>query len=345
MHWYVRFINCREMKKSIILFATLLCMISCSFVDSKTKEEIDQKVAEAKAAIVKAGEEQVKNAQTRIENEIATSVTKASDNIDTLVKASITQIEQATDKKVQQAIDKEVNKLKDDLSKAVWIALAGILFAILGLLCGVVLLLLKLKGSNLKDSVVEYVTHSERINMFLRSYIDGRKPQTKTAGVSQEEVRTIVKKFITDPKILEYIAKQIDKPATQVQVVNTPTQNVEQPVAKVDPQPIQRFELYARDSTTRVLSDIFPSHQKGKTIYKLIMNSPNSITAILDLCVDKEDAVGRILRFNNEDIESICTVSRNSDRPEKVRVLKRGKAEKVGSSEWNVTEKIEIELS
>ena len=48
---------------------------------------------------------------------------------------------------------------------------------------------------------------------------------------------------------------------------------------------------------------------------------------------------------NNEDIESICTVSRNSDRPEKVRVLKRGKAEKVGSSEWNVTEKIEIELS
>ena len=75
------------------------------------------------------------------------------------------------------------------------------------------------------------------------------------------------------------------------------------------------------------------------------MDSPTSTTAILDLCTDKEDAVGRILRFNNEDIESICTVSRNSDRPEKVRVLKRGKAEKVGSSEWNVTEKIEIELS
>lgn len=344
MHWYVRFIICREMKKSIILFATFLCMISCSFVDSKTKEEIDQKVAEAKAAIVKAGEEQVKNAQTRIETEIATSVTKASDNIDTLVKASITQIEQATDKKVQQAIDKEVNKLKEDLRTAVWIALTGILLAILGLACGV-LSLLKLKDSNLKDSVVDYVTHSERINMFLNSHIDNRKPISRPAGVSQEEVRTIVKKFITDPKILEYIAKQIDKPATPVQVVNAPAQNVEQPVAKVDPQPVQRFELYARDSTTRVLSDIFPSHQKGKTIYKLIMDSPTSTTAILDLCVDKEDAVGRILRFNNEDIESICTVSRNSDRPEKVRVLKRGKAEKVGSSEWNVTEKIEIELS
>lgn len=332
------------MKKSILLFATLLCMISCSFVDSKTKEEIDQKVAEAKTAIVKAGEEQVKNAKTRIENEIATSVTKASDNIDTLVKASINQIEQATDQKVQQAIDKEVNKLKEDLNTTKWIALTGILFAIVGILCGV-LSLLKLKDSNLKDSVVEYVTQSERINMFLRAYIDDRKPQTKTAGVSQEEIRTIVKKLISDPKILEDIAKQIDKPATQAQVVNAPTLNVEQSVTKVESQPVQRFELYARDSTTRVLSDIFQSHQKGKTIYKLIMDSPNSTTATLDLCTDKEDAVGRILRFNNEDIESICTVSRNSDRPEKVRVLKRGKAEKVGSSEWNVTEKIEIELS
>ena len=272
-----------------------------------------------------------------------------------------------------------------EMTKIILLLFATILFAILGILCGVLSLLIKLKDSNLEDTVVKYVTNSERIKKFLRDYIDDRKPQTKTTGVSQEEVRTIFKKFITDPKILEYIAKQIEKPATQAQVVNAPTQNVEQPVTKVESQlvtkvesqpvtkvesqpvtkvesqpvtkvesqpvtkvelqPVQRFELYARDSTTRVLSDIFQSHQKGKTIYKLIMDSPNSTTATLDLCTDKEDAVGRILRFNNEDIESICTVSRNSDRPEKVRVLKRGKAEKVGSSEWNVTEKIEIELS
>lgn len=332
------------MRKTIILFTALFCLISCSWIDSKTKEEIDSKVAEAKSAIVKAGEDQVKNAQSRIENEIAVSVRKASDNIDTLVKASIIQIEQATDQKVQQAIDKEVDKLKEDLNTTKWIAFTSILLAIIGLTCGVVSIL-QLRDTKLKDSVVDYVTHSERINMFLRSYIDDRKPQTKTAGVSQEEVRTIVKKFITDPKILEYIAKQIEKPATQAQVVNAPTQNVEQPVTKVESQPVQRFELYARDSTTRVLSDIFQSHQKGKTIYKLIMDSPNSTTAILDLCVDKEDAVGRILRFNNEDIESICTVSRNSDRPEKVKVLKRGKAEKIGNTEWNVTEKLDIELS
>ena len=256
-----------------------------------------------------------------------------------------------------------------EMTKIILLLFATILFAILGILCGVLSLLIKLKDSNLEDTVVKYVTNSERIKKFLRDYIDDRKPQTKTTGVSQEEVRTIFKKFITDPKILEYIAKQIGKPATQAQLVNAPTQNVEQPVTKVESQPVtkvesqpvtkvesqpvtkvesqpvQRFELYARDSTTRVLSDIFQSHQKGKTIYKLIMDSPNSTTATLDLCTDKEDAVGRILRFNNEDIESICTVSRNSDRPEKVRVLKRGKAEKVGSSEWNVTEKIEIELS
>ena len=29
----------------------------------------------------------------------------------------------------------------------------------------------------------------------------------------------------------------------------------------------------------------------------------------------------------------------------KVRVIKKGRAEKIGNSEWNVTEKLEIELS
>lgn len=344
MHWFVRFIICNAMKRIGISFIVLLSIVSCSWVDTKTKEDIDNKVKEAKAAIVKAGEDQVKNAQARIENAILTSVTKANDNIDSFVNASIAQIEQATDQKVQQAIDNEIKELESDIKRSSIAALIGIVVGLIGLVCAV-LSMLKLRENRFREEVVFHVTESRRVKEYISKFIEDRKPQAKTAGVSQEEVRTIVKKFITDPKILEYIAKQIDKPATPVQVVNTPTQNVEQPVAKVDPQPVQRFELYARDSTTRVLSDIFPSHQKGKTIYKLIMDSPTSTTAILDLCVDKEDAVGRILRFNNEDIESICTVSRNSDRPEKVRVLKTGKAEQVANSQWNVTEKIDIELS
>lgn len=344
MHWSVRFIICNAMKRIGVFFIVLLSMISCSWVDTKTKEDIDKKVEQAKYDIVQAGEAQVKNAKARIEEEIASSVRKASDNIDTLVKASLSRIEQTTDQKVQQAIDKEIMSLKSDVRISLIAALTGIVIGLIGLVCGV-LSMLKLREKKFRDEVVYHVTESRRVKEYISKFIEDRKPQTRAAGVSQEEVRTIVKKFITDPKILEYIAKQIDKPATHDQVVNAPTQNVEQSVAKVEPQPVQRFELYARDSTTRVLSDIFQSHQKGKTIYKLIMDSPNSTTAILDLCVDKEDAVGRILRFNNEDIESICTVSRNSDRPEKVRVLKRGKAEKIGNSEWNVTDKLEIELS
>lgn len=332
------------MKRIGISFIVLLSIVSCSWIDTKTKEDIDNKVKEAKAAIVKVGKEQVQNAQTLIENEILASVRKASDNIDSLVKASITQIEQATNQKVQQAIDNKIKELESDIKNSSIAALIGIVVGLIGLVCAV-LSMLKLRENRFREEVVYHVTESRRVKEYFSKFMEDKKPLARAAGVSQEEVRTIVKKFITDPKILEYIAKQIEKPAPQAQVVNAPTQNVEQPVAKVESQPVQRFELYARDSTTRVLSDIFQSHQKGKTIYKLIMDSPNSTTAILDLCIDKEDAVGRILRFNNEDIESICTVSRNSDRPEKVRVLKRGKAEKVGSSEWNVTEKVEIELS
>ena len=340
----MRFIICNAMKRIGITIIVLLSMISCSWVDSKTKEEIESKVNDAKTEIVKAGEAQVQSAKARIEDEIASSVRKASDNIDTLVKTSIKQIEQATDQKVQEAIKKEITKLEADIRSSSIAALIGIVFGLVGVICGV-LSMLKLREKKFREEVVYHVIDSRRVKEFISKFIEDRKPQTRAAGVSQEEVRTVVKKFISDPKILEYIAKQIEKPSTQAQVSNVTMSNVEQPVVKLEPQTVQRFELYARDSTTKVLSDIFPSHQKGKTIYKLIMDSPNSTTAILDLCVDKEDAVGRILRFNNEDIESICTVSRNSDRPEKVRVLKRGKAEKVGNSEWNVTEKVEIELS
>lgn len=344
MRWFVRFIIYNAMKRIGIIFIVLLSIVSCSWVDTKTKEEIESKVKEAKTEIIKAGEAQVESAKARIEDEIASSVRKASDNIDTLVKASISQIEQATDKKVQEAIDKEIKKLESDIRSSSIAALIGVVIGLIGLACGV-FSMFKLREKKFRDEVIYHVIDSHRVKDYIAQITEDRKPQARAAGASQEEVRTIVRKFISDPKILEYIAKQIDKPAIPVQVVNTPAQSVEQPVVKVEQQPVQRFELYARDSTTRVLSDIFQSHQKGKTIYKLIMDSPNSTTAILDLCVDKEDAVGRILRFNNEDIESICTVSRNSDRPEKVRVLKRGRAEKVGSSEWNVTEKVEIELS
>lgn len=331
------------MNRITLLFTSFLCVVSCSWIDSKTKEDIEKKAHEAISAIEIAGEDQVKKTQTRIEEEIAISVRKASDNIDTLVKASLSQIEQATNQKVQLAINKEVDKLKEYISVAVWMALVGFFVAIIGLSCGIIALL-KLRGVKLKDSVVDYVTHSERINMFLRSFIDDEKPQSKTSSITQADVRTIVKQFLSDPKILESIAKQIDIPSTVSPNMSTPVQYIEIPSVNAEPQVVRRFELYARDSNTKVLSDIFTSHQKGKTIYKLIMETPNSTSALLDLCLEA-DAVGRVLRFNDEDLEPICSVSRNSDKPESVRVLKRGRAEKIGTSEWNVTESIEIELN
>ena len=44
MHWFVRFIICNTMKRIGIFFIVLLSMISCSWVDSKTKEDIDNNI-------------------------------------------------------------------------------------------------------------------------------------------------------------------------------------------------------------------------------------------------------------------------------------------------------------
>ena len=145
------------MKRIGISFIVLLSIVSCSWIDTKTKEDIDNKVKDAKAAILKAGEDQVKNAQARIENAILTSVTKANDNIDSLVNASIAQIEQATDQKVQQAIDNEIKELESDIKNSSIAALIGIVVGLIGLVCAV-LSMLKLRENRFREEVVYYNT-------------------------------------------------------------------------------------------------------------------------------------------------------------------------------------------
>ena len=328
------------MKRIGTIFIVLLSIVSCSWIDTKTKEEIDSKVKEAKTAIQQAGEEQVIIAKTRIEEEIASSVRKASDNIDTLVNTYISEIE----KTVQNSIEKEVIKLESKSKKNLIAAMIGIALGLIGLTCAVISML-KLREAKFREAAIYHVLDSKRVREYISNVTENKKPRGNASGITPEDVRVLMQRYITDPKILEYIAKQVTARNSTMSPSSVSGQIVEPDKSKVNHPEVPKIELYARDSTTQVLSDIFSSHQKGKTIYKLILDSSNSNFAAVDLCVDKEDAVGRILRFNNEDLESICTVSRNSDKPEMVKVLKKGKAEKVGNSEWKVIEKVEIELS
>lgn len=342
MLWFVRFIICNTMKEIILLLTAISCLVSCSWVDSNTREDIQEEVQKAKNEIVQLGTQQVENAKARIENEITNSVRKANDNIDTLVKASIAQIEQATDQKVQQAIDNEIKKLEGKMKNLFIVAVLGAVFGLCGILICVICML-RLRKAAFREEVIYHVINSERIKDHIRKFVEDKTLRTKSIDVNPEEIRGIVKRFISDPKTLECLAKEIAQRNTIKNDISV--LSIEQPAVNVETQLVQRFELYAKNSNTGVLSDIFPSHQKGKTIYKLVLDNPNSTTAVLDLCIDKEDAVGRILRFDDEDLESVCTVSRKSDKPERVHVLKKGKVEKMGNSEWNVIEKIVIELS
>lgn len=332
------------MKRIGISFLVLLSIVSCSWIDTKIKEDIDNKVKEANAAI----EDQVKNAQASIENVILNSITKASDNLDSLVKASMVQIEQATDQKVQNSINKEVDKLNSNLSVALWIALLSFFVSTISLALGIDNKL-KLRDSRMGDYIDNHMINNEVIKKFINDIIKEKESLSASKNLTNDELKSIIRSSIfTDPKILEYINDRIDKTIGQVSITTTIAQSNAPSVIDKEPkleQSVQKYELYARDSNTDTLSNIYSSHHVGKTIYKLILDSPNSTTAVLDLCIDKEDAVGRILRFNNEDIESICSVTRNSERPEHISVLRKGRVEKIGQSEWKVIEKIEIELN
>lgn len=105
-----------------------------------------------------------------------------------------------------------------------------------------------------------------------------------------------------------------------------------------------KYELYAKDSQTKTLSVIDSTYRQGFSIYRLMLPSPDSTFAELDLCLDRDDAKGRILANGDQFLEAVCSITRESSRPTTVVVKKLGRAEKNSLGEWVVVQPVEIEL-
>lgn len=109
----------------------------------------------------------------------------------------------------------------------------------------------------------------------------------------------------------------------------------------VDLQPM--YYLYARDSSTNTLSNISQEYSVGKSVYKLVLSSPDSIKAEVDLCLEKDDLLRRVLQ-DPKMLSPICEVHVNSRTPKRVEVKELGRAEKTGGAQWNVTSKMSVEI-
>lgn len=102
--------------------------------------------------------------------------------------------------------------------------------------------------------------------------------------------------------------------------------------------------LYARDSRTKELEISGKDYQKGKSLYKLILDSPDSVVATLDLCLSEEGATEQIIRRDIQYLGVICAVNRKTYNPSMVKVIEPGIAEKRDNNIWEVTKQIKVEL-
>lgn len=312
------------MKKIILLILANFIFSSCSLMDLQQKS-IDSINKATNEAINKIYQE----AALLSANQADSIINSVSQRINSLLDKSISDINIRTEQKIQDHKKKtlllsclciclclagiaisiismyEVHKTRDEINKQ---ALEGIIKKIL-------------KEEKAKECQLEY------------GLIENKK--------LEEKIRSIISEDEIIGSIASKIAQKSEKPKTG----EIPVHEQKECKIKKDNDESNPLELFARDSLSSILSDVYPSHQKGKTLYKLTLEDQNSNNAVLDLCDDKEDVIGRLLRFNDEDLEAICVVKRMSLHPEKVRVIKKGRAERVSSQEWKVVEKMEIELS
>jgi hypothetical protein len=73
------------------------------------------------------------------------------------------------------------------------------------------------------------------------------------------------------------------------------------------------------------------------------MPDPNASTAEISVCIEQEEVKQRILKFDSQYLEPICSVTRSSNEPSQVVIKTTGLAERVGE-EWKVIKPIIVEI-
>jgi cell division protein FtsL len=98
--------------------------------------------------------------------------------------------------------------------------------------------------------------------------------------------------------------------------------------------------MYAKDSSSSELSTT-DLYQRGRSIYRLSIPSDNPQIAIVDVCADEQDAKERILNADNDFFGDVCCLQRNTNVPTAI-TSKPGKAERISSNTWRITERIDL---
>lgn len=331
--------------KKIIILLSVIALASCSLLPDKGGKDIEainKAEQTATANINQFTEQEIARAKKEISNAVASVISKA----DSTLTKQFTAVEKSLNTKAEETkkeLSGKISGIEDNITKAKAVSLIGIAIGILGIVLAI-LAYRKRPRTNVnrvKDIIAEEVNTNDLIRNEIRRIVaehnSSYRPQAST--LSQATIDRAIETYITSKKIRDILQQYMSSTAV-------PSQNIAE-ITKTEPPVTPSVkplcQIYAKESNSMVLSSIQDTYQKGKSIYKLIMSEPNASTAEVSVCIEQEEVKQRILKFDSQYLEPICSVTRSSNEPTQVVIKTTGTAERIGE-EWKVIRHIIVEL-
>lgn len=352
------------MKKELIYVVLLLVALSsCSSIISNRESQIDNARKEAIDEINKIKDEAVDNAK----NEIASFMKSMRMAEDSTSAVRMDSIQRAAEKKikghiesVKKEIDSSLQGTKEKAQGSFIAAIVAILFSIIAII--VVIMKQKMTNQDLSTSDIEKCIDYERLSSIIwdcvnghLKRIDGELRKSMKDGLSasnaqmqmnakgtlqKEDVERIILNYVNNGEFDKMLENRIKGVLQREELSNRKYVQPES-IPQTSTMTMPKYELYARDSRTNVLSQIEQTYQPGKSVYRLVLDSQDSTKAFVDLC-NQKDVSERILNKGDEFFEPICDVNRMSNSPKHISVLEKGLAEKREENKWKVIRKVKI---
>ena len=324
--------------KKIIILLSVIALASCSLLPDnggKDIEAINKAEQTAKANINRYTNQEIDRAKREIDNQVESVVSKA----DSTLTRQFTAVAQS----LNTELNGKISGIEDNITKAKAISFIGIAIGILGILLAI-LAYRKRPRTNVtkvKDLIAEEVNTNDFIRDEIRRVAGGQSSsyRPQSSAPSQAAIDRAIEAYITSKRFADILQQHLASTAVPTQTVAETT--------KVGPAVVttakSMYQIYAKESNSMVLSSIQDTYQKGKSIYKLTMTEPNASTAEISVCIEQEEVKQRVLKFDSQYLEPICSVTRSSNEPNQVVIKTTGMAERVGE-EWKVIKPITVEI-
>ena len=330
----------------LIVFTSLLSGCdSISFLNND-KKQIETETAAAIDKIKKAAQDATEEAEHKISSSATSKLGEASKEIEAAIQMAQVTISENVSKEANEQISARLKDTKKQIDNSMEVARLALLLSLVAIGLGVVVIVIlfdtrkKCREFNIRRIIYDSLDDDEQIKGRVKQLIDSRNSVAQLRpSLSRNDVERILDEFICSKKFEDILHQHIATspvPKTDVSYASK-VDNTERTVAKVT------YLIYAKESNSMVLSNIQDTYQKGKSIYKLIMSEPNASTAEVSVCIEQEEVKQRILKFDSQYLEPICSVTRSSNDPTQVVIKTTGTAERIGE-EWKVIRPIIVEI-